>query len=1006
MEPNRGRPAKARTSSPHPIQVAVIERFQTTGKTVPELAKEFAVPEGIIQTWLSLAAEAVATSAGGDVPHGAHAAMPPLPWDEPDFEPEVPGSEAGVRAAEPSKASVPPKKAVTPPIVPPATTVKPKETVVWDKPTAPAPAVQPRNPDSPRQPAEVGEQLPPEGQALPVRPGMIPGAGQSTPFARPKAALQAKRAATHSGGVLFAKDPAAAKATVEPDAEDKSQSRSLWNPPSSPPRADAGGRVSEGVPPRHLLDEAVHSYANGTPLASLARWFNVPEAQLREWIGATEGSAPDPDPPAGITAAPPEPVRALPPARSAPLALPPAWPAAPALALGPGQQSRVVIELLPASGGVRCEVPDARPVSRAIELYRPEPLALLAAPLAPIEAEPATDSASQLIQPEEATSVAPEAAMTEPSKGGDRSVAPCSPVLDQPESARSARTRQREAVATSRPSSARFAPPVYSNRTGDATPPSHPRPNHSSLMGFRDSLQVLRRRLLIVVAVAVLGVAGGWFSAPGKSAAHVSYRATHTLIYQPHGSQTYNIEQVALLATSGDVPSRVAARLKLDRATVRSSVSAVASTDVSTIAVTARSADPAMAVSLADVTADELNAEITEPGQAAYDTQIKQLTGAVAAAQAHLNAVPAKDAAGQAAARSDLNTAEQALQQYKSSTPPPDNQLVTLEKATASAVKPAGVKAPNSKTGRALLLGVFGLLAGLAGAFGLERMDSRIRSKSRAEDAFGAPVIAEVPPIAKSLQGQLLTRTEATSSFIESYRGLRTYVALWAPAADEDDGHRVILVTSPGPGEGKTTTVAHLAAMLAELGRSVVVISADLRRPRIHQYFDQPEGPGLVEALAGDDVPDFEKLDRPTSVRNVRLVPSGQAVDNPAPLLEHAAELVRATRPLADFVLIDCPPLLVANDAVEMARHADGVLMVARSGKTPVEAAERSAELLERLDIPVVGTVLVGSEAVSNASRYYTARYYAEPERTGLRRRHSSDGDGERSAPEEPAARR
>jgi capsular exopolysaccharide synthesis family protein len=523
-------------------------------------------------------------------------------------------------------------------------------------------------------------------------------------------------------------------------------------------------------------------------------------------------------------------------------------------------------------------------------------------------------------------------------------------------------------------------------------------------MSLRDSVQVLRRRLLIVLVLVILGAAAGWVSAPGKAAGQVTYRATHTVIYQPRGNQTYNIEQVALLATSGDVPSRVAARLKLDRATVRSAVSAVASTDVSTIAITGRSADPALAVSLADVTADELSAEIAGPDQAAYDAQINQLTGAVDAARAHLNALPARDTAGQASARAELDTAQQALQHYQSSTPAPATQLVTLENASPAAVKPAGVKAPNSKTGRALLLGIFGLLVGLGGALALERFDSRIRSKSRAEEAFGAPVVAEVPPIAKALQGRLLTRTDATSPFIEAYRGLRTYVALWAPEADEDDGHRVILVTSPGAGEGKTTTVAHLAAMLAELGRSVVVISADLRRPRIHGYFDQAEGPGLVEALAASVVPEFGELARPTSVRNVRLVPSGRPVNNPAPLLEHAAELVRATRPLADFVLIDCPPLLVANDAVELARHADGVLMVARSGATPVEAAGRSAELLERLEIPVVGTVLVASDAVSNASRYYTSRYYAEPERSGLLRRRHSGGSGQAPADGTPVS--
>ncbi len=260
-----------------------------------------------------------------------------------------------------------------------------------------------------------------------------------------------------------------------------------------------------------------------------------------------------------------------------------------------------------------------------------------------------------------------------------------------------------------------------------------------------------------------------------------------------------------------------------------------------------------------------------------------------------------------------------------------------------------------------------------------------------------------MPPIPKSSQGQLLARTQPSSPFVEAYRGLRTYVALWAPEADKEDGHRVIVVTSPAAGEGKTTTVAHLAAMLAEIGRSVVVISADLRRPRLHQYFDRPAAPGLVDVLdATSGAPTFDELDQATPVRGVRIVPSGPPIENPAPLLEHAGSLLRAVRGLADFVLVDAPPLLVANDAVDLARHADGVLMVARAGQTPIEAAQRSAETLERLEIPVVGIVLVASEAASSASRYYASRYYAEPERTGRLRRRPAAGNGQVSpAPQE-----
>ncbi|HEV7685679.1 MAG TPA: hypothetical protein VGQ80_03865, partial [Acidimicrobiia bacterium] len=158
----------------------------------------------------------------------------------------------------------------------------------------------------------------------------------------------------------------------------------------------------------------------------------------------------------------------------------------------------------------------------------------------------------------------------------------------------------------------------------------------------------MRRRLLIVVAGLVLGVAAGWMTAPGKAVGQTTFRATHTSIYEPQGGQSYNIEQVALLATSGAVPSRVAARLKLDRGQVRSAVSAAADAQVATIAITGRSSDEARAVSLADVTAEELAAEIDGPGQATYQAEISRLTGKVDSARASLN--DAKGAAAQAAA--------------------------------------------------------------------------------------------------------------------------------------------------------------------------------------------------------------------------------------------------------------------------------------------------------------------------------------------------------------------
>ena len=545
-------------------------------------------------------------------------------------------------------------------------------------------------------------------------------------------------------------------------------------------------------------------------------------------------------------------------------------------------------------------------------------------------------------------------------------------------------------AAKHRPSPVRPVPTVYSSsRTIGPRNPSHHSP-----MGFKDFRHVLRRRLLVVIVGFILGVAAGWSTAPGQATRETTFTATHTALYDSEGSQAYTIDQVALLASSGEVPSRVAARLKLDRGQVRSAVLAVANGDVGTLSITARSPEAAGAVSLAEITAEELANEIDAAPRAAYQAEVDRLTVHVETARNRLKASP-KNTPAEAQAQTTLETAEEGLQQYKSSKAP-KAQLRVLETATATAFTPAGVRAPNSKPVRALLLGGLGLLFGLAGAVALERLDSRIRSKAAAEEAFGAAVIAEVPLIPKSSQGQLLARTQPTSPFVEAYRGLRTHVALWTPEADSDDGHRVIVVTSPSAGEGKTTTVAHLAAMLAEIGRSVVVISADLRRPRLHEYFDLPLAPGLVEALGTKNGPPvFARLDQATPVRGVRLVPSGAPVENPAPLFEHAASLLATFRGLADFVLVDAPPLLVANDAVEMARYADGVLLVARAGQTPIEAAERSAETLERLEIPVVGTVLVASEAASTASRYYASHYYAEREKPGRLRRRAAASNGQ-----------
>jgi capsular exopolysaccharide synthesis family protein len=423
-------------------------------------------------------------------------------------------------------------------------------------------------------------------------------------------------------------------------------------------------------------------------------------------------------------------------------------------------------------------------------------------------------------------------------------------------------------------------------------------------MTLHESLRVMRRWRSVILAGVLVGLLVGWVSATSAAPKTTTFAATQTLIFDPQARGGSELGRIAVLATLGPVRDRVAARLRLDRQSVGSMVSAVPSGNVGLLLITGRSTDRAQAEALANVTAEEL---------------IVELGGS-------------------------------------------HSPLRTLEPAVASPVKSDDIKAPTSRPGRALLLGAFGLVLGIGAAFAVERFDNRIRAKGTAEEALGLPVLAEVPPIPRADHGRMLTGREA-SPFVEAYRGLRTSVVRSAGGGDNGAGPRVIAVTSATGGEGKTTTVAHLAATLGEIGHSVVAVSADLRRPQLHTYFSRPLEPGLSDVLRGaPDTRRLSDLNTSTGIRGVRLVASGAPVRNPGPLLDQLGDHLGEARKLGEFVLVDTPPLLVASEAADIARQADAVLLVVRAGRTSIGAAARAAEMLERLNVPLLGAVLVGGD--------------------------------------------
>ena len=216
----------------------------------------------------------------------------------------------------------------------------------------------------------------------------------------------------------------------------------------------------------------------------------------------------------------------------------------------------------------------------------------------------------------------------------------------------------------------------------------------------------------------------------------------------------------------------------------------------------------------------------------------------------------------------------------------------------------------------------------------------------------------------------------------------------------------MLLVTSPSAGEGKTTTAAHLAAVLAEAGRRTLVISADFRRPRIHEYFGVPREPGLSDVLDSGTRPrpPLRPADGDAPTTGVHLLPVGRARSTTPPSSwPRAPSLIAAARQLFDYIVIDTPPLLVANDATELAGVADVVIMVAKADRTSRDASRRATEVLRRVDAPLLGVVISSAHDTPTAYGYYRYRYYSDTEDASGRAQAKRPSRGQQAAKAAPS---
>ncbi len=306
-----------------------------------------------------------------------------------------------------------------------------------------------------------------------------------------------------------------------------------------------------------------------------------------------------------------------------------------------------------------------------------------------------------------------------------------------------------------------------------------------------------------------------------------------------------------------------------------------------------------------------------------------------------------------------------------------------VQGTAAQIVQPAEIPrspvSPNKVRNGALAL-VGGLALGVGFAFLRERLDDRIKGREEMERRLGAPVLAVVPKVAawrRQEQAYLVLREDPKSPVSEAYRTLATNIQYLGSR----EGLKALMVTSGLAGDGKTTTSANLAVALAQAGKRVVLISADLRKQRLHRFFSLSNVKGMSDALSGRI--SLAEATRDPGVPNLRLIVGGATPANPAALLgsQAAKEMIESLREVADFIIIDTPPVLAVADASILAPHTDGALLVIEAGQSSRSALMQTRDQLETAGGQIIGAVFNNfdpNQGKAYAYHYYYYNYYAE----------------------------
>ena len=488
--------------------------------------------------------------------------------------------------------------------------------------------------------------------------------------------------------------------------------------------------------------------------------------------------------------------------------------------------------------------------------------------------------------------------------------------------------------------------------------------------------RIARRRGWVVFLTVIVAGGAGYYIA--KRTPPVFQAQASVLLKAPTPADIAAGQSAAPavdISTEVQVVQGYAVRLAVSKALPRAAgISGATITSLNTFTISSQSVDPQLAADTANAYA---NAYIDQRRSTAVSDMLavtQQVQTRVSDLQQQIDALgPAPAAPGDIPRSADIQRTALANQQagYRTQLNVLQLELGSVN-AGAVVLSPAAPSStpiapqPRKTAGEA---GAGGVVVGIALVALMEYMDDTVTTtETLARLTPGHPVLGVIPAVPgwrTKDAPQVTTLTAPNSPTAEAFRYLRTSVRF----AALDRAVKVIHVTSPASRDGKTTTVANLAVVLAQVGERVLIIDLDLRRPRVHQFFGLANEVGFTSVVLGE-VP-LSIAIQASEVPGLFLLSTGIPPANPSEVLssDRAAELIAVLRSDGWTIVLDSPPVLPVTDASVISTVADATLLVTASGLTKKHHVKRSVELLQQVNANLVGTVL---NRMSRPGEYYT----------------------------------